>query len=64
MRYVTGMRERTRVREKKSYKSNNFFFKSPIGFGFIHGLEYTLVYIRSMVVLDTKENVLERLLTK
>jgi len=52
------------MREKKSYKSNNFFFKSPIGFGFIHGLEYTLVYIRSMVVLDTKENVLERLLTK
>jgi len=30
------------MREITSYKSNNFFFKSPIGFVFIHILESTL----------------------
>ena len=38
--YVTGMRERTGMRELPSHKSNNFFFKSPIDF--IHVLECTL----------------------
>jgi len=43
--YVTGMWEITGMREiqsYKSYKSNNFFFKSPIGFVFIHILECSL----------------------
>jgi len=30
--YVTRMRELTGMREIPSYKLNNFFFKSPIGF--------------------------------
>ena len=35
VRYVTWMREITGMREIPSYKSNNFFFKSPISFVFI-----------------------------
>ena len=42
MRCVTGMCEITGI---TSYKSINFFFKSPIGFVFIYVLECTEINV-------------------